>query len=71
MTVEDTQLVTRNWVRAKGLDVSNTSFNRYEKAGLLDPHKVDGRRSGRVYYRLDQVNALFSRRGGKPPHVTL
>ena len=42
-----------------GLDVSNTSFNRYEKEGLLTPVKAGGHRSARVRYRWEEAKALI------------
>jgi transposase len=53
------QLVTRNELRQKGLNVSNTSFNRYEKEGLLRPIKVGGHRSARVRYDWDEAKKLL------------
>jgi DNA-binding transcriptional MerR regulator len=59
------KLVTRNEVRAMGLDVSSMQFLRYEKQGLLTPRKVDGRRSSRVRYDIEEVLRLLN--GRKPP----
>jgi transposase len=53
------ELVTRNDLREMGLDVSNTSFNRYEKEGLLTPVKAGGHRSARVRYRWEEAKALI------------
>lgn len=53
------RLVTRNEVRAMGLNVSNTQFLRYEDAGLLTPIKVGRRRFARTYYDLDEVLNLL------------
>ena len=55
-------LVTRNEVRAMGLNVSSTQFGRYEKARLLTPVKIGGHRSSRVYYRIDEVEPLLKPR---------
>ena len=52
-------LVTRNEVRLMGLNVSSTQFGRYEKDKLLHPIKVGGRRSARVHYRIEEVEALI------------
>ena len=59
MTVQKV-LVTRNEVRAMGLDVSNTQFLRYEQSGLLTPVKPGGVPSSRVYYWLEQVLKLIT-----------
>ncbi len=60
---QDDKLVTRNDVRAMGLDVSNTSFQRYEKSGYLTPIKI-GRdaRSALVRYRRSEVEAMLAPR---------
>jgi hypothetical protein len=60
------KLVTRNEVRKMGLNVTNTSFIRYEKDGLLTPLKVANRPSSRVYYALDEVMAMLSTRSPSP-----
>ncbi len=52
-------LVTRNEVREMGLKVSSTQFLRYEDDNLLHPIKVGGRRSARVHYRIEEVEALL------------
>lgn len=52
-------LVTRNEVREMGLNVSSTQFGRYEDDELLHPIKVGGRRSARVHYRIEEVEALL------------
>jgi hypothetical protein len=52
-------LVTRHEVRQMGLNVSSTQFGRYEKDKLLFPIKVGGRRSARVHYRIEEVEALI------------
>lgn len=48
-------LVTRNDLRAMGLDVSNTQFSRWEEEGLLKPIKFGKHRSSVVRYRAVQV----------------
>jgi len=53
------ELVTRGEVRQMGLAYSNTHFLRLEKRKLLTPVKVDGRRSSRVHYRVEQVRDLI------------
>ena len=53
-------LVTRNEVRQMGLDVSNTTFNRWEEAGLLRAFKPNGR-SSIVRYRIREVLKLMVR----------
>ena len=58
MTVEKV-LVTRNEVRKMGVNVSNTTFLRWEKAGLLTPVKPGGVQSSKVYYWVEQVFGLF------------
>ena len=55
-------LVTRNDVRAMGLNFSSTHFGRLEKVGLLTPKKVGGLRSARVHYDKDEVLALLDTR---------
>ena len=64
MTVEK-RLVTRNQVRAMGLNVSSTQFIRYEDAGLLYPIKIGNVRSARVYYDYEEVLRLLN--GRSPP----
>jgi hypothetical protein len=64
MLAFDDVLVTRNECRELGLKVTNTTFQRYEKQGLLTPHKADGARSARVRYWLSEVLALL---GTRPP----
>jgi hypothetical protein len=56
------QLVTRNEAREIGLKFSSTHFGRLEKAGLLTPYKVGGRRSARVHYELKELLAVLSSR---------
>ena len=51
-------LVTRNECREMGLDVSNTTFNRWEDEGYLHPIKLQGPNSI-VRYRLRQVLSLI------------
>lgn len=60
-------LVTRQEIREMGLNVSSTQFGRYEKDKLLFPIKVGGRRSARVHYRIEEVEALLR----KPRQVKL
>jgi hypothetical protein len=58
------ELMTRNDIRALGLRVTNTTFQRWEskKYGpLLHPIKPAGR-YGRVYYRRDEVERLLQSR---------
>jgi hypothetical protein len=56
------RLVDRNECRALGLNVCNTQFQRYEKQGLLTPHKAGGVRSARVRYWLSEVMTLLGLR---------
>jgi DNA-binding transcriptional MerR regulator len=55
------ELMTRNDVRKLGVEVTNTTFQRWEKAELLTPIKPNGRAS-RVYYKREQVERLISTR---------
>ena len=66
MTAQKT-LVTRQEVREMGLNVTSTQFLRYENDELLTPLKPGGRRSARVHYRIEQVEALLR----MPRHVKL
>jgi hypothetical protein len=52
------ELMTRNDVRKLGLNYTNTTFQRWENAGLLTPIKMNGK-SSRVYYRREQVEQLI------------
>ena len=61
------QLVTKNEVRAMGLNVSSTQFQRWEDAALLTALKPAGLRSARVYYRIEEVWALLGIRAKRRP----
>lgn len=61
------QLVTRNEVRAMGLNVSSTQFQRWEDSKLLTALKPAGLRSARVYYELEEVWALLGKRAKRRP----
>lgn len=53
------KLMTRKQVNDRyGFTYCAESYRRWERAGRLKPIKVDGR-SARVYYREDEVTALF------------
>jgi hypothetical protein len=54
-------LVTRNECREMGLGVSNTTFQRWEDAGLIHAIKLNGRASI-VRYRLRDVLRLIASR---------
>jgi hypothetical protein len=62
MNVVQKLLVTRNECRAMGLNVSNTTFQRWEDEGLLHPQKVGGHRSAVVRYRVEEVMKLIDTR---------
>lgn len=64
----DKVLVTRAECRQLGLDVSNTTFLRWEDAKLLTPLKAGDFRSSVVRYRVEEVNQLLTAR---PPKQTL
>jgi hypothetical protein len=51
----DDDLVTREDCRKKGLKVTNTKYQRWEKAKRVTPVKPGGARSSRVFYRWDEV----------------
>lgn len=55
------ELMTRNDIRKLGLEVTNTTFQRWEKAGRLTPIKPNGRAS-HVYYRRSEVETLLDTR---------
>jgi hypothetical protein len=55
------ELLTRNDIRKMGLNYTNTSFQRWERAELLTAIKMNGR-SSRVYYRREQVEQLINGR---------
>lgn len=61
MNVVQKLLVTRNECRTMGLNVSNTTFQRWEDDGFLTPIKV-GPRNSVVRYRLEEVMALIGSR---------
>jgi len=54
-------LVTRNECRELGLNVSNTTFQRWEDEGLLHAIKLQGPNSV-VRYRLREVLTLIASR---------
>jgi hypothetical protein len=54
-------LVTRNECREMGMNVSNTTFQRWERASLLQAFKPNGRNSI-VRYRLRDVLRLIASR---------
>lgn len=60
-------LVTRKQCRGMGLDFTNTTFQRWEKAKLLTAIKPGGARSSRVLYRWKEVEALLAPRVKKLP----
>lgn len=63
------ELLSRNDCRELGLDVSNTTFQRWESPEygcLLTPIKPAGKQSGRVYYHRDEVERLKQSRPTNP-----
>lgn len=62
------ELMTRNDIRKLGLEVTNTTFQRWEKVDrktgrpqLLRPVKPGGKH-GRVYYKPSEVERLLDSR---------
>jgi hypothetical protein len=53
--LEDDDLVTREFCRTKGLEVTNTTWQRWEKTKRITSVKPGGARSSRVYYRWGEV----------------
>jgi hypothetical protein len=71
MLDDDDVLIDRNECRALGLNVANTSFQRYEKQGRLTPFKAGGVRSARVRYRRSEVLAFLGLRPKAPQAAAL
>jgi hypothetical protein len=54
--LDDDALVTREFCREeKGLNVTPTTWQRWEKKGRVTPVKPGGTPSSRVYYRWGEV----------------
>lgn len=53
--LKDDDLVTRAYCRTKGLDVTNTTYQRWEKAKRVTPVKPGGNRFSHVFYRWGEV----------------
>jgi hypothetical protein len=53
--LNDDDLVTRNYCRKKGLEVTNTTWQRWEKHGRVTPVKPGGNRFSHVYYKWGEV----------------
>jgi hypothetical protein len=58
----DGRLYTRKEAREFGLNVTSTTFLRWQDDGLLTPAKPSGKRSSRVYYDGAELRALLTRR---------
>jgi hypothetical protein len=53
--LDDGTLVTREFCRERGLDVTNTTFQRWEKKKRVTAVKPGGTPSSHVYYRWSEV----------------